>query len=162
VGDAGGGAAGVDVVDWLVVQIRLCQPPSLKEGQQTISALVNPPMRISFTADEGGSEVDEYAIICGVADAERFLTFQRDSEDGPDDWGIYLEYTGQVNAGYGCVSACHIDRDRLSVDLGKQLGQLAGIIGFDIALRLDQDEWTAVRDGLRLVFRNYMHLLSEA
>jgi len=50
----------------------------------------------------------------------------------------------------------------LSVDLALQLGRLAGVTGFDVALQLSPEQWAAVRDGLRRVFRGHSDLLAEA
>jgi hypothetical protein len=118
-------------------------------------------MRIVFTADEGGFEGDEDCLICGVAGGDRWLTFQRDAEDSSDDWDIHLEYSGQINSGYGCVAACRISPESLSVDLDKPLGQLIGVTGFDVALRLDQEQVAALRSGLRSIFRGHLNQLTE-
>jgi hypothetical protein len=119
-------------------------------------------MRVAFTADEGGFEADEYALVCGVAGGGQWLTFQRDAENSPEDWGIHLEYASQANGGYGCVAACRVSQELLVVDLGKQLGQLAGVTGFDVTLRLSPEALAAVREGLRRVFRGHLHLLTDA
>jgi len=119
-------------------------------------------MRVVFTADEGGFEADECALVCGVAGGGRWLTFQRDAEDSDEDRGIHLEYIDQANGDYGCVAACRLGPESLSVDLGRQLGGLAGVTGFDVALRLDAEQWSAVRDGLRRVFRGHLPMLAEA
>jgi hypothetical protein len=118
-------------------------------------------MRVVFTADEGGFQADEHALVCGVAGGGQWLTFSRDAEDSREDRGIYLEYTGQANGDYGCVAASRLGPDSLSVDLGRQLGALAGVTGFDVALRLGAGQWSAVRDGLRRVFRGRLDILVE-
>jgi hypothetical protein len=119
-------------------------------------------MRVAFTADEGAFGADEYALVCGVAGGDHCLMFQRDAADSDEDWGIHLEHTGQANGAYGCVAACRLGRELLSVDLGRQLGGLAGVTGFDVGLRLGPEQWSAVREGLRRVFRGHLHLLAEA
>lgn len=119
-------------------------------------------MRVAFTADESGFEADEYALVCGVASGDMYLTFQRDAEESDEDWGIHLEYSGQANGDYGCVAACLLGRESLSVDLVRQLGALAGVTGFDVALQLSPDQWSAVREGLRRVFRGRLDMLTEA
>jgi hypothetical protein len=119
-------------------------------------------MRVAFTADEGAFEADEYALICGVAGENQWLTFQRDAENSPEDWGVHLEYGGQANGGYGCVAACRISPELLSVDLGKQLGRLAGVTGFDVSLRFGPEVFTAVRKGLRRVFHGQVQLLTDS
>jgi hypothetical protein len=50
----------------------------------------------------------------------------------------------------------------LSLDLARQLGRLAGVTGFDVALRLGPDAVSAVRAGLRRVFRGHLDLLADA
>jgi hypothetical protein len=117
-------------------------------------------MRVTFTADDGSFEADEYALVCGVAGEGQWLMFQRDAEDSPDDWGIHLEYTGQANSDYGCVAACRLSPDLFSVDLARQLGELKGVTGFDVPLRLDRDQWEAVRVGLTRVFRGHTDMLT--
>lgn len=49
----------------------------------------------------------------------------------------------------------------MSVDLALQLGRLAGVTGFDVALQLSPEQWAAVRDGLRRVFRGHSDLLQR-
>jgi hypothetical protein len=49
----------------------------------------------------------------------------------------------------------------LSVDLSRQLGELAGVTGFDVALRLSKTDWAAVRDGLRQVFRGQSNFTTQ-
>ena len=119
-------------------------------------------MRIAFTADEGGSEADEYALVCGVAGGGQWLAFSRNAGDSDEDWGIHLEYAGQADGDYGCVVACRLGPESLSVDLGRQLGGLAGVTGFDVALRLGPAQWSAVREGLRRVFRGHLDMLAPA
>ncbi len=119
-------------------------------------------MRVSFTADEGGFDADEYALVCGVAGEGHYLTLQRDAEGaGDEDWGVHIEYDDQSNGGYGCVAACRVGPTVLSVDLSGQLGRLAGVTGFDVALRLGPDQLADVRAGLRRVFRNRLDALAD-
>jgi len=93
-------------------------------------------MRVGFTADEGGFDADEYALVVGVAGEGHYLTLQRDAEESGEDWGIHLEYDDQSNGDYGCVAACRLGPELLSVDLARQLGRLSGVAGFDVALQL--------------------------
>jgi hypothetical protein len=118
-------------------------------------------MRVAFTADEGGFEADEYALVCQVSGGDQWLTFQRDAEDSDEDWGVHLEYADQANGDYRCVAACRLKPESLSVDLSRQLGELVEVSGFDVALRLSPEEWVAVRDGLRQVFRGQSNLITE-
>ena len=119
-------------------------------------------MRVAFTADEGGFDADEYALICGVAGEGHYLTFQRDAEDSDEDWGIHVEYDDQSKGDYECVAACRVGTDALSVDLSRQLGRLVGVTGFDVALRLGPDQLAALRAGLRRVFRGRLNALADA
>lgn len=118
-------------------------------------------MRIAFTANESGFTADEDALVCGVTGGGQWLTFSRDADGSQEDWGIHLEYTGQANGEYGCVAACRFGPGSLSVDLGRQLGRLAGVTGFDVALQLSPEQLTAVREGLRRVFRGHLDMLTE-
>jgi hypothetical protein len=117
-------------------------------------------MRVAFVADDGGFEADEDALICGVSCCDHWLTFQCAPEGVEDDWGVHLEYSGQANGGNGCIAACRLSAESLAVDLGKQLGQLTGVTGFDISLRLSPEAVAALREGLRRVFRGQPKLLS--
>lgn len=120
-------------------------------------------MRVAFTADEGGFDADEYALVCGVAGGGHYLTFQRDAEEsGEEDWGIHLEYDDQSNGDYGCVAACRVGASSLAVDLARQLGGLVGVTGFDVVLRLSPEQEAAVRAGLRRVFRGRLDMLADA
>jgi hypothetical protein len=119
-------------------------------------------MRVAFTADEGGFDGDEYTLVCGLAGGGHYLTFQRDSEESDEDWGIHLEYDDQSNGDYGCVAACRFGPESLSIDLAQELGGLTGVSGFDLALRLSPEKWQAVQSGLRRVFRGCLDLLAEA
>lgn len=117
-------------------------------------------MRIAFTADESCFDVNEDAITCGVAGDGHYLTLQRDAEGADEDWGIHLEFDDQSNGDYECVGACRIENETLSIDLTRPLGRLAGVTGFDVALRLTSEEIGVVRHGLRQVFRGHLNLLS--
>jgi hypothetical protein len=119
-------------------------------------------MRVAFTADEGGFTADEHALVRGVAGGGRWLTFQRNAEDFDEDRGIHLEYNGQASGDFGCVAACRLGPESLSVDLGRPLGALAGVTGFDVALRVGPERWLAVRDGLRRALRGHLDVLAEA
>ena len=119
-------------------------------------------MRVAFTAEEGRFDADEYALVVGVAGEGQYLTLQRDAEESGEDWGIHLEYDDQSNGDYGCVAACRLGPGLLSLDLARQLGRLAGVTGFDVALRLAPDAMLAVRAGLRRVFRGHLDLLADA
>lgn len=120
-------------------------------------------MRVLFTADEGGFDADEYALVCGVAGEDHYLTFQRDAEGSvEEDWGIHLEYDDQSNGDYGCVAACRFGPELLFVDLAEQIAGLASVTGFDVALRLGPEQVAAVRFGLRRVFRGHLDMLGGA
>lgn len=116
-------------------------------------------MRLSFVATEASFEADEYALICGVAGEEQYLTFQRAPEGSADDWGVHLEYGGQANGEYGCVAGCRLARRSIAVDLGRQLGRLSGVTGFDVALDIDPDSFEALRSGIQQVFREHAGIL---
>ena len=118
-------------------------------------------MRVAFAAVEGGFDADEYALVVGVAGEGHYLVLQRDAEGAGEDWGIHLEYDDQSNGEYECVGACRIGSGILSVDLIGPLGQLAGVTGFDVMLRLDTAHLQAVQEGLGRVFRGQAHLLIE-
>ncbi len=89
-------------------------------------------MRISFAADEGGFDADEYTLACGVAGSGHYLSLQQDAEEADKDWGIHLEFDDQSNGDYDCVGACRFGPESLSLDLIRPLGGLAGVTGFDV------------------------------
>jgi hypothetical protein len=119
-------------------------------------------MRFSFEATEAGFDADEGALVCGVTDGERYLTFQRDAENSGEDWGIYLEYGDQINGGYNCVRSCRLSRFALHVDLSQPLGRLEGVEGFDVAFRLHDQSYEALCTGLERVFRGMSEVLHLA
>ena len=119
-------------------------------------------MRTAFTATEGSFEAVEYALVCGVAGEGHYLTFQRYAEDSTEeDWGIHLEFDDQSNGDYGCIAVCRIGNGFLSVDLVRQLGKLVDISGFNVELRITEEEAKAVRSYLRLLFRDKPKMLVE-
>ena len=111
-------------------------------------------MRIAFEATEASFDANEYALVCGAYGGEYYLVFQRDAEESEEDWGVHLEYADQINGDYGCVQACRLNRAVLSVDLARQLGRLTGVVGFDVALCIDDESYSTLRAGLQQVFRN--------
>jgi hypothetical protein len=111
-------------------------------------------MRITFTAHQVGFHEDDELIVCGVTDDHHYLTFQRDGEAADDDWGVHLEYLDQSNGSYDAISVCRLTRERLRVDLSRQLGQLVDVTGFDVELRIDEGAYGALRHGLTHVFRD--------
>ncbi len=124
-------------------------------------------MRIWFQAAEAEFEADEYALVCGVTGAEgaeHYLTFSRTNEDQSpeEDQGVYLEFDDQINGEYGCVQSCRLSRDRLSVDLSRQLGTLVGVEDFDVALAIDDASFKKLQDGLPRIFRGTKGLLTIA
>ena len=113
-------------------------------------------MRIEFTADTATfDEIDE-TLVSGLAigdGTETYLMFLRSPDEGPDDCGVYLEYNGQMNAGYDTVSACRIRRDRVEVELSDPLGSLEDVDGFDVSLQVDDSTFQRFADGLAKVFQ---------
>jgi hypothetical protein len=110
-------------------------------------------MRVTFIATEAGFEADEFALICGVAGQEQYLTFQRDPEGSAEDWGVHIEYGDQSNGGYNCIAACQLARHEMVVDLGRNLGKLSGVNGFDVILELDDESFRSLWAGLQQIFR---------
>ncbi len=124
--------------------------------------VVHKKVRIEFTADTATfDEIDE-VIISGLAvgdGVETYLMFQRSVADGPDDWGVYLEYGDQANSEYEAISACRLSRERVEVDLSGRLGNLEGVEGFDVTLQVDDSTFQSFADGLTKVFRGNSILL---
>ncbi len=116
-------------------------------------------MHISFTAIEASFESDEYALILGVEGTEQSLVFQRDSEQNFEDFGLYLEFGGQHNGDYGCVTSCFLSRKSLRVNLSRQLGMLDDISGFDIKLEINDISYKQLLEGLPRIFRGMTNSL---
>jgi len=116
-------------------------------------------MRIAFTANDGGNDIDRYGIACGVSSASgEYVLFQRDAENAKEGFGIHFEYKDQLFSGYECVAACRFSSNMMSVDLAKPLDKrhhaIKDVTGFDIALQLSPGKWNEIRDGLKQVFRD--------
>ena len=113
-------------------------------------------MRIEFIADTATFDEIADALVAGLAvgsGVEVHLMFQRSVADGPDDWGVYLEYKDQGNSGYNLISACRIARQRVEVDLSGPLGSLEGVEGFDVSLDVSDSTFETFADGLTKIFR---------
>jgi len=125
-------------------------------------------MRTTLRATDGGFLADEDAIgfsFAAIDDsgAEHYLNLQRQPEGRPseEDWGIYLEFDDQAYGGYGCVGACRMRRELLSVDLCKALGQHGAVEGFDVSLTgIGDQAYDEMREGLPRAFRGFEHLLT--
>jgi hypothetical protein len=129
-------------------------------------------MRFSLRATDGGFLADEHAVgfsfdAVDDAGAKHYLNLQRQPEDWPphEDWGIHLEFDGQGYGGYGCLGACRVDREWLSIDLCKPLGPtpMAEVEGFDVSLvEIDDEKYRELIYGLPRAFRDFEGLLSIA
>ncbi|MEX2174014.1 MAG: hypothetical protein WD872_06605 [Pirellulaceae bacterium] len=117
-------------------------------------------MRISFTAEAGSFDAGVDALVCSVSGGDRWIIFQRTATDSPDDFGIHLEFGDRDHSGYGCVAACRLSPDLLAVDLARPLGRLADVTGFDVALQLQPETASALRQGLRQIFRGLQEQLT--
>jgi hypothetical protein len=118
--------------------------------------VVHKKMRIEFTANMATFDEMNEALVAGLAvgdGTETYLLFQRSVADGPDDWGVYLEYNDQINSQYNLISACRLVRGRLEVDLSGPLGNLADVDGFDVTLQVEDSTFQRFADGLTKVFR---------
>ncbi len=116
-------------------------------------------MHISFIAIEASFETDEYALIVSLEGTENSLVFQRDSDENFEDAGLYLEFGGQHNGGYGCVESCFLNRKIIQVNLSRQLGVLEDVNGFDIKLDIDDTSYDQLLDGLPRIFREMANSL---
>jgi hypothetical protein len=116
---------------------------------------------LKFTAVEEGSSVkDELVETVGISSGDEYLLFGRSNGEA-DDWGVYLEYSDQINAGYKCIDQCVISEKVLEIKLSKQLGQLEGVDGFFIHLELDDSEYNDLLHGLKHLCRGE-GILNEA
>ena len=102
-------------------------------------------------------------MVCGVAAGpDMYLTFQRAIEGSANDDGIYLEHGDQINGQYGCIGICRVSRAQLTVDLTRQLGALAGVKGFDVALAIDEGSYEKLCAGLQRIFHDHTDALIVA
>lgn len=117
------------------------------------------PRELVFDAEECSFLGDEgLALVCGVRGrdsfgAEHHLLFQRDREDGPDDWGVHLEVDDQGNSGYGAVETCRLTRSSLEVCLSAPLGEFPARSSVLVRLASAPDTFSELRAGLSAVFR---------
>jgi hypothetical protein len=119
--------------------------------------------RVTFEATQAAFESSSEVLICGVSDgANRYLVFQRSDGEAADADGVHLEYSDQINGGYRCVRHCALSRTGLSVDLSRQLGDLRGVEGFDVHLRIADADYAKFRIGLQSVFRDTPDVLAVA
>ena len=115
-------------------------------------------MRIQFTAQELFFAIDgdvAYANLMGGdgGEPEHFLIFQRGLTD--DDQAIHLEYNDQSNGAYDAIASCHLEGERLTVDLARPLGALTDVTGFDVSLALDdEDKQAELAAALTLIFQD--------
>ena len=120
-------------------------------------------MRIAFRATEAAFEADDHALVCGVAAGpDMYLTFQRAVEGSADDDGIYLEHRDQINGQYDSIRNCRLSRTQLTINLSQQLGTLAGVEGFDVALAVDEASYKRLCAGLQRIFRDQADALVVA
>ena len=126
-------------------------------------------MRIAFNAKQGIFDVDAHALICSLSgtdvdEHEHYLMLQRSPEGTQTDeeWGVHLEFDDQINGDYGAVHRCRLTRDKLHVDLSRQLGSLSGVEGFDVGLDIDDSSFERIRAGLQRIYRDMPGALAVA
>jgi hypothetical protein len=96
------------------------------------------------------SDDEGQTIVFGTD--EEYLLLSR-PDDPRDEWGVYVEYSDQVNSAYDCVATCALRGARLELELSKPLGPRCDASGFLVDLTLSEPELAALVDGLRSVFR---------
>ena len=117
--------------------------------------------RLTFEATNAACEANRDAMVCGVADEQGgYLLFQRSLEPAANDAGVHLEYSDQLNGAYGCIRRCTLTRTQLSVDLLRQLGNLAGVEGLDVRLQVADADYARLLNGLQRIFRDQPDVLT--
>ena len=115
-------------------------------------------MTATFTATEAAVSADEEGFLfagvgrCGTKPWQ-YLNFQRGLPiGGADDEGVHLEYNDQVNSGYDKIKTCLLARERLRVELTEPIDSEGKYTAVDVELRLGEDAWVLLADGLRKIF----------
>jgi hypothetical protein len=119
-------------------------------------------MVISFSVDEASTEQNPDYILAGVSSREqsaaarepyRYVLFARSLPIGSDeDWGIYVEFDDQSNAGYDCISRCQLTRDRLVVKLASPTVRQIRINTLDVSMRISDAHFADFVRGLEAIF----------
>ena len=125
---------------------------------------------LSFEASCITVDHDEDRLVVGLADdasaPERYLLLQlaldpdeQDRELGLDD--VHLEVDDQSRSVYGGIASCTLTRDRLELRLDERAAGEVGAFCVRVALDLDADRYSTLRDGLRRLFRDRPGVLTE-
>src|SRR6266513_5204684 len=111
-------------------------------------------MRLVVTAAQFEvTESDDCALVCGLGNGADYLALWRDLRDPKSDSAVFLEFNCEANRGRNCITAYRLEKSRLSIDLSKQLGELAGVEGFDVELSIERKAHDALEFVLGTIFR---------
>ena len=119
-------------------------------------------MRISFIANSFFNDTDgdiTYGSLQSfttgdVETQEHYLNFQRNLEPGDRD-GVYAEYNGQEYGGFNAIATCLLLREKITINLAQQLGNLEDVDGFDIALEIEDEVFEEIEEFLSSIFQGY-------
>jgi len=101
--------------------------------------------QVAFVSEDGSETV-------AIGAEEEYLLLSR-TEDPDNEWGVYVEYTDELDCAYDCVETCVLCADALEVELSKPLGPRSGVMAFRVVLSLSASDRSVLEDGLRAVFR---------
>jgi hypothetical protein len=118
-------------------------------------------MQFRFVATEAGSEEECDFLLAQAACQGHYLTFQRSLPVGGDeDWGIYVEFDDQSNAGYEKIARCFLSRRCLRVEFTEPIDWQKRYSEAVVELQLTEDEFQSLVGGLRRIFSQKEELLS--
>jgi hypothetical protein len=109
-------------------------------------------MIVEFTAST--VQAENGIIVVQFSDDDHYLTFQRDAEFKPNDWGdIHFECDGQGWGDYDVVKCVRLSRDRLHVLLVSDAEeQFAGRTEYSVALEIGEADIRSATEYLRRLF----------
>jgi hypothetical protein len=116
-------------------------------------------------------DLDEKSILVGFAEERdgqvlESLIFQREHEFDVQDvahgWNqVYVERNDQIQAGYGGIEQVVLSTEYVRVVLSGRTAESIGDGEFVIGLSLTPEEFERLRQGLRIVFREFGTLVER-
>lgn len=114
-------------------------------------------------------DTDDQFILVGFADerggaSRESLHFQRSQTFDEQDVAlgmnsVYAERNDQSQGGYGGVQRVELHSNRVRVVIGGELAERMNTAEFDITLALSPEEFSRLREGLRIVFAGFGSLV---
>jgi hypothetical protein len=112
-------------------------------------------MTVTFSASVVHAEVSDYGIIVvQFSGGEHYVTFQRNADLQPNDWGnIHFECDGQGWGAYDVVERVRLGPRRLRVSLMPDAEeQFDGRLEYDVTLSIEEADLRAATAHMRQLF----------